>query len=264
MRHPYIGITDFMNPEQVESAVKMLLQCPQARTERLLGVGVMMSYKTLNGLPTKWSKAFPKKHDVADIFIDSPHVYNVLHYADFDEIDFERNLEQVRFFGGSNLHAIQLDMCWPDPRVLHLFKQKNRDVDLILQIGTKALEMVEHDPVRLVGKLSSYNMLEAVLLYKSMGKGLGMDAESLLPFIRKIHACLPNLRLVVAGGLGPKRTHLVEPIIREFPLVSADAQGQLRESASALDPIEWGRAFGYVWEMMEMYKKYDRVTDSVH
>ena len=66
MSNPYISITDFTHADQVRRMLGVLnAEC----TDRLLGVGVMMSYKTLNGLETKWSKAFPPKEKIREIFL---------------------------------------------------------------------------------------------------------------------------------------------------------------------------------------------------
>lgn len=256
MRKPYIGITDFMTDEQVFGAMNAL-NADRSSNNQSLGVGVMMSYKTLNGIETKWSNAFPKNEDVASIFIKHPNAYNVLHYADMDGVDLLFNLEKARVFGGSNLHAIQLDMIWPKIEDVRAFKKVNRDIDIILQIGKQAFSQVKNDPNILIAKLDEYgDTLEAVLLDKSMGTGEGMDAEFLLTFIRAITERYGNdLRIVVAGGLGPKRMYLAEPIIREFPLVSTDAQGRLRPSCSALDPIDWMMAYEYIWDARKMFKE---------
>lgn len=258
MHKPYIGITDFMTAQQVDDTLHwMNVNRVESPIPRALGVGVMMSYKTLNGIKTQWSEAFPKKQDVASIFIKHPKAYNVLHYADMEGIDLLTNLEQARFFGGSNLHAMQLDMVWPDSREVYRFKQSNRDIDLILQIGTKAFELVGNDPEKFLMKLDEYGeSLEAVLLDKSMGKGLGMDAQALLPFVRAITDRFGNnIRIVVAGGLGPNSIDLVEPIAREFPLISIDAQGRLRPSGNALDPIDWSMASEYVWKAEKLFSR---------
>ena len=41
--------------------------------------------------------------------------------------------------------------------------------------------------------------------------------------------------LVVAGGLSPTTLHLVQPLIEEFPDVSIDAEGRLRDHEDHLD-----------------------------
>ena len=78
-----------------------------------------------------------------------------------------------------------------------------------------------------------------------------MDADELLPYLRAIATQFPWLQLAVAGGLG--RMSLVEPIVREFPDISIDAQGRLRPSGSALDPIDWGMAETYLREASALW-----------
>src|SRR3989339_488879 len=57
----YIGITDFEDKSQVEAMLTVLREASWGRFVRKLGVGVMMSYKTLNDLPSKFSCVFPRK-----------------------------------------------------------------------------------------------------------------------------------------------------------------------------------------------------------
>lgn len=79
-----------------------------------------------------------------------------------------------------------------------------------------------------------------------------MDAKGLLPFARAVKRRFPQFGLVAAGGLGPDTMHLVEPLIKEFPDLSIDAQGKLRPSGSALDPIDWYMAGQYLIKALEM------------
>src|SRR5688572_6825843 len=78
---PYIGITDFTDPEQV-LAMRDVFESTGATT-RQLHVGVMMSRKTMLGLESMYSKAFPPKERVQQIFYDT-QTLNCLHYADYD------------------------------------------------------------------------------------------------------------------------------------------------------------------------------------
>lgn len=57
----YIGITDFTDVAQATAMKEVFSRLKDQKTNRILHVGVMMSYKTLHGLPTKWTDAFPKK-----------------------------------------------------------------------------------------------------------------------------------------------------------------------------------------------------------
>lgn len=244
MRVPYIGITDFMNYDQVLRIEGALAALPQRRR---LHVGVMMSYKTLHGLPTKWTNAFPPNADIAGIF-QSPDAMNCLHYADYDAVDVADSLTRAIAHGGPGMNALQLDMVWPDPdAVASALCRSDKNIDLVLQVGKNAIEAAHHSPRIVVERIREYEGLPAyVLLDKSMGRGLGMDAEGLRPFARAIAEAFPYMGIVVAGGLGPYTVRLVEPLLAEFPNISIDAQGQLRESGNALDPIDWDRAETYI------------------
>jgi len=255
---PYIGITDFMTWSQVEQMVSVFQANRQPGSERLLGVGVMMSRKTLRGINTQWSEAFPKKELIgsilAGIYVST---FNCLHYADYENRrGFVDDLAEAIYWGGPFINAIQLDMTWPDPRDVRTAVQKTgRDIEVILQIGKTAFGLADNDPEKVFGFLSGYNgIIHRVLLDQSVGRGIPMKAETLLPFARAIKEWFPELGLVVAGGLGPKTVDLVKPIIDEFPEVSIDAQSQLRPSGSALDPIDWNMAEEYLIEALKLLR----------
>lgn len=251
----YIGICDFPGCEQTLATAKFFQKlCEGHRLNRRLMVGVMMSFKTLTGEPSKWAAAWPKNEEVRDIFVRHPFVFNTLHYADYDSNTTLWHLLEAAKFGGPRLQAIQLDMIWPPDVIIKGLKRKFPDLKVVLQINTLALEAVENKPDLLIEWLRKYNgILDYVLLDKSHGKGLGMDAQGLLPFVRAISDHLPNLQIGVAGGLGPSTMDLVLPIVHEFPNVSIDAQGKLRPSGSALDPIDWEMAHEYLCEAVTIF-----------
>ncbi|MHB0865971.1 MAG: hypothetical protein ACYC1Y_03700 [Minisyncoccota bacterium] len=245
-----------MTFEQVQAMLKVFkAHLPQGQN-RFLHVGVMMSYKTLHDIETKWSKAFPAKEAIAGIF-GSDDVYNCLHYADYDHnSNLGNTLARAISYGGIGINAMQLDMIWPDPgQVAHGIHTSRRHIEVILQVGKNAIEEANDDPQTVVQRLEDYDgVIHRVLLDKSMGRGLDMDAVALLPFARAIKERFPGLGLTVAGGLGPNTMHLVEPLVAEFPDLSIDAQGKLRPSGSALDPIDWDMAGEYLTKALSMLK----------
>ena len=247
----YISITDFTSPEQVWNMLSVFRNNskPGREVHYKLGVGVMTSYKRLNDLPTKWSTAFPPKERIADIFVSNGRstdywLFNTLHYADYEGIDVLNNLLKATELGGKNMNALQLDMIWPEPKILLEYRQKHPNIQIIIQANSIALDQVNNDPDKLVARLLSYGeSLDYVLLDKSMGRGLGMDAQVLEAFVKIINP-RTSLEVTVAGGLGPDTLHLLGPLVHY--VVSIDAQGRLRPSGSALDPIDWGMAGEYL------------------
>jgi hypothetical protein len=255
MSIPYVGITDFVAYEQVHNMLAVFKANCGLRQRRRLHVGVMMSYKTLHGLETKWAKAFPKKEMIAQIF-GSNETMNCLHYADYDAVDVVQSICRAIEFGGVGMNALQLDMVWPDPgHIAHAVHASHKRLEVILQVGKNAIEQANNDPREVVERLREYDgVAQYVLLDKSMGRGLGMDAIGLIPFARAIKDAFPGLGIVAAGGLGPTSVGLVEPLVREFPDISIDAQGKLRSSGSALDPIDWDLAEIYLVRALELLK----------
>jgi hypothetical protein len=229
----------------------------QPGSERLLGVGVMMSYKTLKDIETPWSDAFPQKEQIRSILACIGIVFNCLHYADYSRRQgFVDDLAEAIYWGGPFINAVQLDMTWPDPHEVQNAVQKSgRDIEVILQIGKKAFELAGNDPEKVLGFLNRYNgIIHRVLLDQSVGHGIPMKAETLLPYARAIKETFPELGLVVAGGLGPTTVNLIEPIVDEFPAISIDTQSQLRPSGTALDPVDWNMAEKYLVEALKILK----------
>lgn len=257
MHVPYIGITDFTHKNQVWEMLNVLDFNRAPGQERRLHVGVMMSRKTLRGEETKWSKAFPPKEKVASIF-SYPEAMNCLHYADYDEVNLVENLSEAIKWGGEGTNALQLDMMWPNhDDVLEAIHRSGKKLEVILQVGEKALGKMGNEPEEVVAQIRLYcGTIHHVLLDKSGGKGLGMDAEGLRPFVRAVREALPQLGVTVAGGLGPKSLHLVEPLVEEFPDLNIDAQGKLRPTGDSLnEPIDWYMATGYLIKALRMFNK---------
>jgi phosphoribosylanthranilate isomerase len=257
---PYIGITDFTNYSQVEAMLEVFEKHKAPEQERVLHIGVMMSYKTLNDLPSRWSDVFPPKESIRNIF-SSDEVYNCLHYADYDNHpELANSLVKAIGYGGVGLDALQLDMVWPSAhdirKAVHISRKK---IEVILQVSARAMDMVGDDPNSLILRLVDYEgIVDRVLLDMSGGKGIALDSNYLLGYAKRITKALPEMGIVFAGGLGPNTIHLAEPILREFPDASLDAQSKLRPSGSAKDSIDWDMAGQYLIEALALTNKYQR------
>lgn len=251
---PYIGITDFTSLAQVKKMLAVFRRCKPRGSRRILHVGVMMSHKTLNGLSTKWANVFPPKEQIAEIFglIKNEDPYYCLHYADYlgesSHLDLIRGLE----FAGPWVKALQLDMIWPDPGMIASAVHASRkQLEVIVQLGKNALGEAGDDPDEILKRLEDYEgVIHRVLLDRSMGQGLEMNAQAFIPFVEAIKARFPDWGIVVAGGLGPGKPSLIQPLLPVCPDLSIDAQGKLRPSGNAKDPIDWAMAETYLAEFL--------------
>ena len=166
----YVGITDFASREDVDQAYVVWKELPIARY-RKLHVGVMMSRKTLFGIPTSWADIFPPRESLADIFSHT-EVFNCLHYADYENVGVENSLMLALQCVGEHLHGVQLDMIWPDPETLASCLYEHQ---VILQINETSFEMCRNDPQRVVERLRHYDhvishvLLDDLMLIKATG-----------------------------------------------------------------------------------------------
>jgi hypothetical protein len=238
--NPYIGINDFTDFGQVKEMLRVFAAHLTHGSTRKLHVGAMMSRNSLRGTPGRWEKAFPPKERISEIF-SSDGAYNCLHYADYEyDSDFCRNFSEAIGYGGTGIHAVQLDAFWPDPGYLaECVHRSRKNIDVILQIGTPAFDEAGNEPRRLLERLADYeDVIQGVLLDRSMARGLGLEVFNVIPFVREIKRRYPKLGVGVAGGIGPDTMHLVKPIAAEYPDVSILAQEQLRPSGRVLDPVD--------------------------
>ena len=256
MKKPYIGITDFASEKQVRKLADHLARLQRgmpAEIQRTLMVGIMMKYETLHDLPTSWAGKWVPKERLPEVFIDYPGIYNTLHYADYKNQTTFADLEMAVRYAGPHLHAVQLDMTWPGITLVSLLRETFPDIDIVLQVGTRALrksESKQHTPTELVSLLRPYeDFIEFVLLDESSGTGRDMDPLALMWYLDNIVDEL-DVRVAAAGGIGPWSTEHVASLLHWHPYLSVDAQGRLRPSGSSKDPMDVMYGLKYLSEMV--------------
>ena len=256
---PYISITDFTDRQQTETMLAVMGRAyAETPPSHRLGVGVMMSHKTLRGLPTRYDKVFPAKDKISDIFLSHPLAFNTLHFADYESHSWREtasDFEEVVLWGGPQMQALQLDMIWPDHELVRDFKRIYPHLKIILQIGTFAFSAIEERPDKLLEKLKLYDSaLDYILLDRSMGQGRLLSPPFLEPFLDKLSEQRPDLGLVVAGGLGPETIELISLLIKKYLRLSIDAQSRLRPSGSMIDPIDWQMSQDYLKKAVRLFQ----------
>ena len=249
MNHlPYIGVTDFTSRIQVLEAVA----CIPTWVNRRLHVGAMTSYKVVHGIPTEtgWENIWLNEKGQRDLFQPHPRVFNVLHYADYGRpyLTTSEDLIAACKKAGPYLQGLQLDMIWPHPRLLRDVKNAFPNLEIIVQVSKKAIDdfdtaVTYHFRYKLRAYLpyASYFLIDY-----SMGKGELMDIPFVLRYLREANEIIPFANLSVAGGLGPTTSDPYKMVIELSPSISCDAQGKMRSSGKATDPIEMPLVCGYI------------------
>ena len=239
---PYIGITGFMSGGEV----RVMLNLMPKNCSRKLMVGALIDWRTLNGLtPNKWPNRYPAIKEISGIFTDHQAVLNLAHYHTRELTTLYWQLEDIIKSCGPNLHGLQLNIAWPDPMILKLLRAKP-GIQIVLQVGDRAFEMIRHSPERLATKIAEEydGLIDRVLLDPSGGTGKEFDPAEIAEYLSALKKTRLdfglNFGLGVAGGLSSKNLRRVEPLLSEFPDLSIDAEGRLRNSDDQLDLREAG------------------------
>ncbi|MCX6728967.1 MAG: hypothetical protein NTV39_04355 [Candidatus Saccharibacteria bacterium] len=262
----YSGICDVDSPEVARAMADKLRETRKDPNRKIM-IGVMTTPIILNPeLPVPEAvrngvaKEFLAKEEISRGFTDDPDVLNTIHYADLygpdgpwkgqESPEVCKNLELCVKYGGENLHAIQLDITWPKPDEIKMFKEKHPDILIILQLGKNAMDEVNSDPQEIVSRLAEYgDSIDHVLLDLSMGKGRKMDETDVAVIRRLLNVIqykLPDLGLALAGGLGAASEaddssgsvysmEALERIAADFPNISIDAQTGIKPDGAPTD-----------------------------
>ena len=108
-----------------------------------------------------------------------------------------------------------------------------RGCHIVLQIGSRAMDMVDNDATKLADRLFPYlEAVDDILIDSSGGRGELFDSQKAIKFLSALREKYPGLGLGVAGGLGAKTIILAEELFAQFPGLSVDAQDKLRDPGS--------------------------------
>lgn len=248
-KKPYVGITGFMSPTEVFG---VLDSTDLKKADRMLMVGVLASSKSLQGIPNKWPGRYPAIGEVANIFPDNEDCLNLVHFNTKEPESLLSQLLLVTELASNHFNGFQLNITWPSARVLEDYKDLHNDKVIVLQIGSGAFEKVSHSPEKLAEKVHEYTgLIDYVLLDPSGGTGQPFNPDIARSYLEALSVKTNDFGLGVAGGLSPTTLDLVEPLVKDFPDLSIDAEGRLRNEADDSLNIETAR--DYVKKSLELF-----------
>lgn len=240
----YIGFTGITDSEDLTKI--LTTSVPRNSTHHVM-VGVLASDKTLRGEQNKWPGRYPIKEKLASVFVGHERTINLIHlHTESATTQLLRNMEIVHELGVFNFGSVsqlcgfQLNVRWPEIRVLERYRKtydtENRRMIIVLQVGKGAMEEVHWDANHMAERVKEYgNLIDYILVDPSGGRGIKFNPALIAPCLQAIkERCRQELRPVVAGGLGPETFNLVEPLLKEFPDISIDAEGKLMDSDGRL------------------------------
>ena len=265
----YIGVSGVVSPEQEADLVEFARETFEG-TDAILMLGVKAVHKTQwldieNKYGPEWypvgEAAFANVlkpvngENCAQIYLDPETLRSDPTYG----TEFIR---QIKRRGASWLHALQFDLLpYQDtPEALsYLVHEAARDVDyreyqVIVQCHAEAMAEGPKLAIEKLKRLSA-DEISWVLFDASHGKGLQMDVDALKRYLEVAFddEDLRGVGFGVAGGLNAAVIESELPkLLKDFPNLSWDAEGQLHKTGSGT--LDMGATKAYLRASAEVLR----------
>lgn len=272
---PYTGVTGFMSPADVKAV------CADAYTisgfdtpiygGRRLAMGVLASWKTLNGEPAGQPGRYPKIEDVRAI-IDAaaePYAHRAEWQSEGEGTTFDlkaRCLRMIHYnsrepgligqidrlcaIGGPNLDGFQLNMIWPSGDEIKALATDYPTLRFVLQVNRAMFSNVKRSPQILATEIAKkYGpSITDVLFDMSGGTGQEIDLAETEQVLDALYGALGGadaggIGIGVAGGLHWQNVVRLRPLFDRWPDLSIDAEGRLRDKANDALNAELAREY---------------------
>jgi hypothetical protein len=243
---PYIGVSGLMSPEETSAVLRVYPDC-----DRQVMIGVLISSKSMRGVPTRWARRYPKPQEIAGIFSKDSRALNLIHYATGGEEDpvalFGALMAAVNY-GGRYCHGVQVNAAWPSPAALRQLRECEPSLRVVLQLGPGAMA-AGHFRNDMIRTLRAYDgACTDALIDASGGRGLPLDMALARCVLDAGRIALPDVIFGTAGGLCAETVHEFEPFLREG--CSGDAEGKLRTGVIDGGDLDMTKVEPYLVEMV--------------
>lgn len=226
-RSPYVGITGFMKREEINAVLNGF--GPEQFGQFKLMVGMLVSSKTMNSLPNRWPGRYPKKRNFGEIFTDNPLCLNIVHFNTDYPKKLAEDIGAIAYLVGENLHGFQLNMAYPRRDQLEIINDRDLADRLILQINAEVLHGCKDNISLIMDYIQQYDdLVTDVLFDMSAGLGRFLDVDLASQFVEAFYTNFGHLNCVLAGGLNAENLMRISSLIRKYPKLSVDAEGQIR------------------------------------
>lgn len=236
MKKPYIGVTGIFALEDLVVAIREAFynrQTPFPKNYQLM-IGVLVSYKTMSGRRSeKFPNRYPPIESIPSLLDLNPGGFltYLIHYNS-RQPNLSNQLTMLVEICGQNLEGFQLNICWPDPKELHKFREEGHQHAIVLQIGREAFGVINKNPTILADKISAEysGLIDYVLLDPSGGEGKEMNIDKTDEYLSELYGRGLNdkIRFGIAGGLHSGNLESIRPLVEKYDSLSIDAEGKLR------------------------------------
>lgn len=243
-----------MTREQVRVATDFFKKNGEGSGCHLMVVATT-SYASLKGRPSRLEHVRPSLEMFQLLFDEQPSVFNVLEYVDSDGSDnkYFQIFDELVKIGGPNMHALMLDMVWPDPAVVRDFAEVT-DIHLILKVGALAQDDVGYDPDAIAKQLMLYRNALDMVIFDPPSR-MDIDTAFIKALLYAVRAKCPNIAVGVDGGVGPKTAGRFETILSEFSNTTLVANRMLRRDNRPSEPVDLEKVLRYLSKAESLFER---------
>lgn len=231
---PYVGVTGAITCSEVDSVVQKFLAAGfTMNSAQMPMLGFLVSYKTLNHLPTQ-NRRYPTINSLPALVAQAGNkVLTMIHYnsKEISTLADQVGLIFSELYNEKVCKALQLNVVWPDIKQVMLIKNKFPEMQTVLQLSHKAVEGKQNGEI--VEEAAKYgSSIDYVLIDPSGGRGQEFDIENSCSLYAQLAERLPLSTLGFAGGFtGANVNDRIKEISKKIGTSTfcIDAEGGLRD-----------------------------------
>lgn len=233
---PYVGVTGPVNITEVEKVLDIFEnRYDPSRSIHIPMMGFLVSYKTLNGMPTE-NRRYPPVSELRPLFQETSGHFclPMIHYNTREQETLAEQVGKIFEEIYDCCQALQLNVVWPDAGQVRKVKDNFPEMKTVLQFSRSAT--AGRNIQEISEKVKEYgDAISYALIDPSGGKGQEFSMKDSLELYNTLRNEAPNVTIGFAGGFSGEN---VEKRVREIIAKTGsaefciDAEGGLRDKLS--------------------------------
>lgn len=218
---PYIGVTGVATTEQALRTAQAFKDSPfnNPSSAHKGMVGYLINHDILVGKrnPTRRHPSPQALHGLLEITHTSAD--NALHFfTQYPETLADQVtclLKTDEIYDQGLARTVQFNATWPNPNHLKEIKDSFPDLNIIVQLGPRALR--NGDTKEILSRIDWYReTMDYALIDPSGGTGTEISPEEYQGLFERIRSAFPELPIILAGGITPENMKRIIETISKF------------------------------------------------
>ena len=234
MEKPYIGVTGPVTVDEVRQVGQTFKEVGFTReSAHIPMIGILVSYKTLNGQSTE-NRRYPRYKEVPAMIHEAGKFgIPVIHYNSREQETLGDQLSTM-LADCRDLKGFQLNMVWPDQSKVRALKRTSPNIQVVIQLSHSAMQ--DLTPQAIARRVKEYRDIATyTLIDPSGGRGKEFDLQKSVEIYNQLREQVPQTVVGFAGGF--KGDNVAQTTAKLVDLIKTqdfciDAEGGLRDKVT--------------------------------